>query len=265
MKTLTLTKQSSGLYTVISSETHNDVAVTFNDIITPPIPVNKWKMETRFDLIPLGFQAQELNGITEAFRNTIIFESPDTLGEKCARMAIAKGSTGFGSWGGITKHKDKLYEGDEVELDITTWFPGEFEPEANPRLKFLRVHTRSDVNSNEGYLDLYILPNKYNYRFSHDNEVTGFSSINNNGTPFGLPLRANKWEQYSVYIKLHSDPLIGQYKVYQNGSLIYQRTGKTLLTPTSYADYSYIFTYWNEGSPKNQHMFVKKFSVTALA
>ena len=253
-----LSKQPNGLYTV----NIQDADVTFENA-PPPVEVPQpdpylWSMGSTWSTLPIGSSAREPEGMTEAFSSTIIATAPD--GTVCARMGIDAGKTGFGQWGGIISHKENAIAGQVLDMTIATYFPGDFDLKAMPRLKFLRMHTMSDASPNEGYLDLYILPNG---QFCHDNETTGFSSIVNGGDPFGLTIERETWEIYRVFVYLNSDPTKGFYKVYQNGKLIYERMGATLSTNSSYSDRTHIFTYWNGGAPKSQFMYVRDFSLLA--
>lgn len=258
-KTVLINKQPDGLYTITTVE--KDIALIDEKAPLPqpaPQPTKLiWERKTSFQTLPVGSSAREATGLTEAFSNTIIAMNGDV---RCARMGVGIGEEGFGIWGGIMDHPTDLTEGNELTFTIETFFPVGFDFSANPRLKFLRVHTQS-IASNEGYLDLYILPKG---GFSHDSEVVGISSINNGGIPFGKPIVPGVWEKYEVFVKFSSSPGKGIYRVSQNGLMIYENTTqKTLKSTASYSDKSYIFTYWNDGAPKTQHMFVKQATLTA--
>lgn len=261
-KSIDLVRQDNGLWRVTTVETTVDIDVvcTITDNIVPPPVVIKpdkrlWERKTSFTSLPVGSSAREAAGLSEAFSNTVIAMNGDT---QCASMGISAGQTGFGIWGGIMDHPINLIEGNELTFRIETFFPVGFDFTGKPRLKFLRVHTES-VGGNDGYLDLLILPQG---GFSHGNEIVGRDSINNGGTPFGKPIVPGVWETYEVFVKFSATQ--GIYRVSQNGLIIYENTAqKTLKSSTSYSDKSYIFTYWNGGAPKSQHMFVKQASLAA--
>lgn len=273
MKTVTIVKQPNNLYTVTTVETtiEKDVPITLDSPPKPdptspqptpqPIPTSPtlWRMASNFSALSLGATARQDTGITEAFSATKVAMSPD--GRKCAEMGITAGISGSGQWGGIISHPTNLVEGNEVIFKVSSYFPVGFDFTATPRLKFLRVHTGSGVNINEGYLDLYILPQG---GFSHDSEVAGVYTSNGGGLPLGKPIVTGVWETYEVHVKFSSTPGVGFYKVRQNGVLIYENlTHKTLRSAQSYSDRSHIFTYWNHVAPKTQHMYIDNVSVTA--
>ncbi len=223
-----------------------------------------WSLVGDFEGGVVGQKANGPRGLSEAFGKSIIVDTMTFDGTRGAQMGIDAGVEGFGQWGGFMNYPVNLYEGSELWFRISTYFPADFIAVGNPRLKFMRVHTMTAVGANDGYLDLYILPNG---GFSHDNEITGVSTAENiqtgAATPFGVPLKKGAWETYEVYVKFHSQPGTGIYRVWQNGKLMHEnKTLKTLKTPSSWSDRSHIFTYWNGGAPKTQSMYIDDVLIT---
>lgn len=176
-------------------------------------------------------------------------------GTQSARMSVTGGSTAFGEWGAIRNLPAKVKEGEELWFRVATYFPTTFNYTANPRLKFLRVHTMSDASANQGYIDLYILPNG---KFSYDNEI-----LNTVTFDLGAPVQKGKWETYEVYVKFSSVSGQGIFRVWQNGKLIHEnKSWQTLRGSSSYSDRVHIFTYWNGGAPQSQSAFVDDVVIT---
>ncbi len=170
-------------------------------------------------------------------------------GNQSARMAVTEGSTAFGEWGAIRNLPSRPKEGDEMWFRVAAYFPSTFDYTANPRLKFLRIHTMSDSASNEGYIDVYILPNGL---FTYDTEILNYVTKD-----LGAPLQKGKWETYEVYVKFSSVSGQGIFRLWQNGKLIHEnKQWKTLRSASSYSDRVHIFTYWNGGAPKSQSAFI---------
>ena len=228
-----------------------------------------WTLVGDFEDGVVGQKANGSRGMSEAFGKSIIVDTPVFDGIRGAQMGIDVTSDGSTQWGGIMNHPVVLREGVELWYRISTYFPVNFIPVGRPRLKFLRVHTMTTVGTNDGYLDLYILPNG---GFSYDNEIVSVSTSENiqtgAPTPFGTPLEKGVWETYEVYIKFHSQPGMGIYRAWQNGKLIHEnKTLNTLKTPASWSDRAHIFTYWNSfsnaGAPQTQSMYVDDVILTS--
>lgn len=216
-----------------------------------------WTLVADFESGAVGERANGPRSLSEAFSKTVIVDTPVFDGIRATQMGIDAGISGFGTWGGIIDHPVDLHQGSEIWFRVSTYFPTNFIAVGNPRLKFLRVHTLTTVGLNDGYLDLYILPNG---QFSYDNEVVGVSTSK---TPFGAVLKKGEWETYEIYIKLHSQPQAGIYRVWQNGKLIHEnKTLKTLSTAASWSDRAHIFTYWNGNAPQTQSMYVDDVILT---
>lgn len=221
-----------------------------------------WSLVGDFEGNAIGKPANGLTGLGEAFSKATVTSDRAFDGGKSAKMGIDAGSSGSSSWGGIMYHPVDLYEGSELWFRVSSYFPSSFIAVGNPRLKFLRVHTQTTAGGNDGYLDLYILPNG---QFSHDNEIIGISTVNGvNRVYLGSPLKKDVWETYEVYVKFSSQPGSGIYRVWQNGNLIYEnKTQKTLKTASSYSDRSHIFTYWNGDAPQTQYMYIDDLIITS--
>lgn len=273
-KSIEAVKQPNGLWTVTTVQTtvETDVMCNITDktVPIPPIitpippkpPTAGWTLKSNFDDGVTGTKAESPTGITEAFSLTVISADRSFSGKKSAKMGIKQGTDGWGDWGGILSHTKKCVEGDELWFRVRSFFPTNFVPVAFPRLKFLRVHTA------EGHIDLYILPNG---GFAYNNEITGFSTAENNTTgkpsPFGDPIQKDVWETYEMYIKFHSQPGKGTYRVWKNGKKMYEdMTQKTLSSTLSYSEHSNIFTYWNSysngGAPATQFMYMDDVVLT---
>lgn len=221
-----------------------------------------WTQVGDFEGGVVGQPANGATGMNEAFSKSSISSDRAFDGTKSAKMGIDAGTTGSSSWGGIMYHPVNLYEGSEVWFRVSTNFPASFNLTGNPRLKFLRVHTLSSAGGNDGYLDLYILPQG---GFSHDNELTGISTIEGvGGAPFGKAIVKDVWESYEVYVKFSAQPGNGIFRAWQNGKLIYEnKIQRTLSSSSSWSDRAHLFTYWNGNAPQTQSMYVDDVIITS--
>lgn len=133
-------------------------------------------------------------------------------------------------------------------------------------LKFLRIHTKSDVKSNEGYNDWYINPSWRTDQRPHKFIFEGEQKWSQFGEMTDSPQHA-KWETYEIYLKLHPIPLDqggeALIRVWKDGRLLDEITHlKTLVSIDSYSERTHLFTYWNGGAPATQHMWVDEIVLT---
>ena len=148
-----------------------------------------------------------------------------------------------------------------------TYFPAGFDHYAygeGNRLKFLRIHTLTAGGSNIGYNDLY---------FSAKSVTTPFAFIYEgapNWVTMGklddLPVQ-DTWESYEMAVTLDTVPVANggkaRVRIWKNGELLKDITDRiTLKHEDAYANRALLFTYWNGGAPKDQHMYVDEITVT---
>ena len=93
--------------------------------------------------------------------NNTVFTGDDAFGNgQSARLSIKKGTSGFGSWGGIIKFDkcvgDELREGDEVWIRLRAKFPPNWLFTTGERLKFLRLRSYSPSGSAFSYVDFQL-------------------------------------------------------------------------------------------------------------
>jgi len=120
-------------------------------------------------------------------------------GGKAAVLSAQRGKENYGRWGGRVSFPTRLSKGDEIWWRVRTFWPKEMDYSANPRLKFLRVHTCTANGGNRGYNDIYInapgskIPFQFIYegaqRWSHVSDVED-------------AIVPNTWETYEFYLKL---------------------------------------------------------------
>ncbi len=120
-----------------------------------------------FNQGPLGKSVEDKGNaypvFSDAAGRTVYSTCPEKAPtEHCAKMSIQKGQDGWGTWGGRLNFNQlglaNLVPGTELWISVKLFMPRDFDYTANPYLKFLRVHTRSNIVKNEGYDDLYITP-----------------------------------------------------------------------------------------------------------
>lgn len=168
-------------------------------------------------------------------------------GGKAAVLEARRGRENYGRWGGRVEFPSKLRKGDEVWWRVRTFWPKGMDYTAEPRLKFLRVHTCSASGKNQGYNDIYINKpeSKIPFQFIYEGaqKWSPVSDANDAIVP-------DIWETYEYYMKLDNRSVDegGQARIrfWKNGKLLKDITDrKTLKIDDDYADSALLFTYWN--------------------
>lgn len=225
-------------------------------------------------------ESSALNNFGDAAGRTEYTSEQYVEGGMGCKMQIEKGSVGWANWGGRKNLPTKLYKGSEIWVRVHTFFPEEFDYDSDgegSKVKFLRVHTMGEedgkrgscVGANEGYNDWYLHPTTklfgdeaYGFIKECQGKWRFFGSFKN-----GISIKKGVWETYEMYLKLDnvaaSNGGQGLVRVWRNEELLGEfRDIRTLMTSKSYAVSLLMFTYWNGGSPKSQHMYMDDLIVT---
>lgn len=242
-----------------------------------------WTINMDFNKGPLNKSAEDKGNpypvFSDAAGHTVYSDCAGIAQDgQCAKMSILAGDDGWGTWGGRLKFSERGVSnptvGSEVWISVKVFIPTSFNYNATPRLKFLRLHTRSPGKTNEGYNDLYITP---------DGSWL-WDGTKNNNAPFifvkeqqninyfvGKALidkpKLGTWENYEVYLKLDyrsvSNGGTSRVRIWKNGKLLAELNDiQTLNSAKSYADTFLIFTYWNGTSPQDQYLYVDDLILT---
>lgn len=241
-----------------------------------PAVAHGWLVEIDCERGAVGERAVGESGLGHADPGTVYSDEIAYSGKQSCKLQIDEGDF---RWGGSKDLPNHLKKGDEVWVRIATYFPAGFDYNsysAGNRLKFLRLHTRSDrpedycVGENEGYMDWYIYPT---YRNSGDEaygvikECDRGAAWSSFGSLAGKGIEHDKWQVYEMYVKFDDvssmDGGMALVRVWRNDELLGEFTKHTTLeTPDSYARSFLLFSYWNGGSPKTQHMFIDDLVIT---
>lgn len=238
-----------------------------------------WTLSDNFDSGVIGSvvaaQSPVLNGggSKSYYSNDVSYS-----GSQSVQYNISGGSTG-GGWGGVSLFNSNgaqpLREGDEVWVRVRTYMPGSFDYTANPRLKFLRYHVKQQNGTHIGYADIYI-NNNGTYRYINELNNTSYS-VGREGNAFdaSYPVRKDEWETVVYYIKFSANNARIKFWKEVEGTVINgKRVGGrmkllfdegrdlTLVNSTDQVVRFLMFTYWNGGSPKTQHMYMDDFYVS---
>lgn len=223
------------------------------------LPAWGWRTELDFNGGPNGAQVSELHTSDAIYSDERIYE-----GNFSSKHTISSGAEGFGAFGGIYDFPSHVTEGQELWVRVRVFWPDGFSWNANPWLKFLRIHTTDSGGSNHGYDDWYIDidGSTHTHRFIYEGEQVWYRFGGKTNDP-----QHNTWETYEMYIKFDDVPASqgGQSVVrfWKNGVLIGETSDRETLNNSSvFAESFYIFTYWNGGAPQTQSMYVDDVIIT---
>jgi hypothetical protein len=221
-----------------------------------------WTIVQNFDNLAVGSSCGWDAGSGSTVSSTVAYS-----GSNSCRLTINQGDTAFGTWGGIINHPSNVGRGGEIWLRLRTYMPAGFNYNSigeGDHLKFLRIHTMSNSNSNFGYDDWYINPKGTSPPFLFIYE--GEQVWDNIGTPQNA-IVLGTWETYEYYVHLDTVPAanggMARVRAWKNGVLMAELNDRiTLQTTDGYSDRTHLFTYWNGGSPATQAMYVDDVELT---
>lgn len=188
-------------------------------------------------------------------------------GRRSARMAIHQDDKGgFGRWGGILPIEPALPRGSEIWVRVFVLWPKDFEFSAAPWMKFIRLHNQTGNNQNGGYNDLYV-----DKADGPKSVLRTIKEVHNTWQTYdGPPLPREQWESYEVYLFIDNtsvdDGGEGRFRVWRDGELIFDRTDvPTISTADGIINSLYLFTYWNNEKPPNNHLFLDDLVIATSA
>lgn len=218
----------------------------------------------------------QFGAFTSSFMRTVYSDEQVAGGRQSCKMGISKGSEGWGEWGGLYQFPTKLYQGSNLWIRVNLYVPTTFNYTGQPWLKFMRVHTASPSNSNQGYLDLYInQPTGTVWDASLRKDVAAPFTFYYEGRPIPHTLGARpgndivkgKWESYEIHYALDDVPKnkggTGSIRIWKNNVLLADLPDQvTLADSATYAQGFYLFTYWNGNGPATQSLYVDDVIIT---
>lgn len=239
-------------------------------------PSHAWTVKIDCEAGAVGSLAQGAsNAFTWAPSKTVYSSEQVGTGSKSCKMGITKGVEGWGEWGATTDFPTKLGKGSELWVRVSVFFPTDFDLTASPWLKFIRVHTATPSNSNQGYLDWYINPpNRTIWSDYAKAQVSDPFTFYYEGRPvprtFGTTnhkIALGKWETFEIYYKLDTVSTdkggTGRVRVWKNNELLGDFTDQvTLADDNTVARSLFLFTYWNGNAPKTQSLYVDDVIIT---
>jgi hypothetical protein len=198
------------------------------------------------------------------FSDTIVTDKRSYSGDKSLRMAVAEDEFGWSDWGAILDLPRDLTARDEFWVSLSMYVPEDFtiKTYSNGSLKFLRL------NGTNGYYDLQITNDGSSqngvYRMILDGEQgQGWFYAGDTNERAQLFPRG-RWFQVQWYVSLSPDASGGTTRLWIDGTFIAEHQGiRTLNSVGDTVDDLFFFTWWNEGSPRDQHVFLDSVTLTS--
>lgn len=188
-------------------------------------------------------------------------------GAQSARMAILSGDGGgFGQWGGILPISPALPKGSEVWVRLWIYWPASFEFSAEPWMKFLRLHNQTGAGDNGGYNDLYV-----DQADSTSSVLRTIKEVHDVWAVYDGPsLPRDAWERYEMYLFIDEQSVDeggeGRVRIWRDDELIFDRTDvPTITAADGVIDSFFLFTYWNNETPPDNHLFVDDLAIATSA
>lgn len=231
------------------------------------VGASAWTIHADFDSGEIGTKAERASDSFTGAAGHSLYSDEQSIKGQSAKLHIQEGKTGWGRWGGEFMFPEKVRRGQTIWYQVHVYFPKEFDHYsygAGNRLKFLRLTTKSRLDKNHGFLDLYVdmktspVPFKWIYE--------GAGRWVDVGQPSDMIVK-DRWESYQMAVTLDNIPKseggTAEVKIWKNGILLTHAINeKTLKESTDYSHRALLFTYWNGGSPKTHSMYVDNITIT---
>jgi hypothetical protein len=232
--------------------------------------VSAWSMRQDCEG-PLGVKVDGM------FKATTYTNEQVKAGSTSCRLAVRKGTVGWGEFGAMMLFPEPLVKGQELWIRLDLFVPEGFDYTANPQLKFMRVHTQSRAGENFGYLDFLITPDGPSHWSKKLNGLTDapfyfyYETVVNQEYPGSYEkdrIKKGQWESFEIYYYLDSVSTEnngrGRVRIWKNEELLADLPSQTTLKNAEAVANSFLlFTYWNGGSPQDQHLYIDNIVITS--
>ena len=214
-----------------------------------------WQINADFETGALGAQAQGSDAFSVAF-DSIYTNEVVQSGNKAVQLKINRG--------GIFVFPSALHEGDEIWFKVSLYFPADFNFHADgDGIKTLRINTENTSGGDEGYIDALIGSSGINIRNRVDPNFYKHTPSRGSHNNLGLPVPTKSWITLQQYVKFSSTEGRGVYRVWRDGSLIFEDLiSKTLKSSESISNYIKLFSYWTENAPATPNAYADNIVIT---
>jgi hypothetical protein len=241
--------------------------------LTQTPSASAWSYTENFNEGAVDQSIQGSVPLTQASGGTTFSTDYGLMETTSAKMSIAEGETGFGTWGAAWNFPEPLAEGDELWISFSIYIPSSFviDTPRNGSLKFIRIRTKNSDGSLGGYNDFQIVDDDTTlnsvYRYINEERADlGWSLIGERSSIESL-LPRDRWFNLEIYFrfdeKSEKEGGNANIKVWIDNTRIWDaQEVATLGDSTDHADAFYLFTYWNGGAPKTQSLYIDNLEIT---
>jgi hypothetical protein len=227
-----------------------------------------WTVDDNYDNQSVG---ERCGDFWANFSNSNVTSEQSSSGTKSCKMKVYEGSKG---WGGGFSLPGNLKKGDELWMRFRLFMPNGFDYNvysAGDSGKFIRISVK-DSDNVTSYLD-WKWENEgksgaYHESLQRDLPCDNAACVQNFGSNSDRPVRG-VWETWEIYVKFDDVPVDsggqGRVRAWKNGKLLGDLTRRrTLNNPGDTVGAAHIFSYWNGGSPKTQHLYFDDLVATNI-
>jgi hypothetical protein len=226
-----------------------------------------WTIDRDFNSGVLGTKANATaDGFDHDANGSVYSNAQSVDGTQSAKAQIKQGTTGFGYWGGIIDFPlGGVGKGGKIYFEIDVYIPNIFKAiSGNTSTKFLRFYGKRADGTNGGSLDIQITDNAFTFsefRMLKEYQYKWFD-IGNNGI-----MTRDTWHQINVELGVDEVPRAqggGSYvKFWLDDVLLkYEQRVQTIVQPTEKVINFLLFTYYNNGSPIDQHVWIDNIIIS---
>jgi len=216
-----------------------------------------WTKTIGFEDGTPGTQAVGADAFSEAGSVTTYSDDFSVIGSQSVKFHHIECSTGWGQAHGYFDYTDVPYGGEMwVRFYVyqkDPWSNGACVPGGPQAWKMFRVRK----GGGEGYISVYGTSSGQP-RMDCEGCSPGWNMWQNVGTPYTL--QNDQWECIEFYIKIHDSD--GIVRMWINGELKCEYIDQHTANVGSPAQWSYVYTYWNEGIPQDQDSYMDAIVVT---
>ncbi|SFM53570.1 hypothetical protein [Marinobacter zhejiangensis] len=233
-----------------------------------------WTRSVDFNNGVVGQSTQRGGDFDDAGGGTLYSDEVTLDGSLSAKMSIAEGAEGFGSWGGILNFPGNLTAGDKVWVQFYIYIPSNFYiyTPGNGSLKFVRIRTNTSSGENGGYNDFQIIDDNSGvdavYRYIKEGvwDIGWLYIANANQRNTLLP--RDKWLKLELEFSFGTVPVTeggnSFVRLWLDDKMVWNgENAQTLSNNSDVANALYLFTYWNGRAPKSQSLYVDNIVMTS--
>jgi len=220
-----------------------------------------WTKTIGFEGGTIGTKAIGIDAFSEAGTDSLFSNAYSIEGNQSCHFHFRECESIWGKAHALFHYPADIQYGEEVWIRCyiyqkSPWSNGYCGPFTCGYWKFFRIARHKSDDSWRGYTSII---GQASGPFFMSNEACPVASIQQNvGAPYTLP--EDSWECMEFYVKFHETD--GIIRMWINGELKVEQTNFQTSYAGDYADFSYIYTTWNDKPPQDQDSYMDAIVVT---